>query len=48
VKAKSSRKRRTRKITVSVFTAGVQTNAFSEQPYAEEKEIQVPNKYKVR
>ena len=41
VQAKSSRKRRTRKITVSVFTAGVQTNAFSEQPYAEEKEIQV-------
>lgn len=42
-----SRKRRTRRVPVSVYvTVMPDSNAFEEQPFAEQRIIQVPNKYR--
>jgi len=42
----ASRKRRTHRVTVSVFVTVMPDNPFAQQPYDEIKDIQVRNKYK--
>lgn len=44
--AVASRTRRTRKVSVTVFVTMIAENPFTEQPYDEQKEILVPNRYK--
>eukprot|EP00934_Nitzschia_sp_Nitz4_P005677 Nitzschia sp. Nitz4//scaffold251_size28233//17903//21114//NITZ4_008134-RA/size28233-augustus-gene-0.12-mRNA-1//1//CDS//3329544244//5667//frame0 len=43
--ADASRKRRTRKVPVSVFIT-VESNGFDAQPFAEQQTVHVPNKYR--
>ncbi|KAL3790686.1 hypothetical protein HJC23_009786 [Cyclotella cryptica] len=44
--ARSSRKRKTKDVKVSVYVTVLSDNPFAPQPYDEEKIISVPNKYK--
>lgn len=45
-RARKSRKRRTRIVSVAVYTTADPTNSFGPQPYAEQRVIRIPNKYK--
>jgi len=45
-RSKSSRRRQTAKVRVSVFVTVLSENAFAPQPYDEERTIVVPNRYK--
>jgi len=45
-RARASRRRRTQRVSVSVFVS-TQSNEFGVQPYLEQKEIKIRNKYKL-
>jgi len=45
-RAKQSRKRKTEVVSMTVFTTVLPDNPFDQQPYDEERTLQVPNKYK--